>query len=223
MSTVDTSTDTPSPNALAEGNHPGWGVRPVTPSAASQRYREACAQGFVEDGEDRSRSVADAVDGHAAVVREALEQLGDEKALAALESVLDLSLLERELVEDRARRRALALLRVQGALSKLRAVGAVDAIVDRAPRELVQSCGFDRAVLFRVHEGRMIMEAAYFGDDVSGAEKMVAFAQAVAPPLDHMLLETEMIRRRAPAARSAGSGRSSRCGRRRSGAGGGPG
>ena len=72
MSTVDTSTDTPSPNALAEGNHPGWGVRPVTPSAASQRYREACAQGFVEDGEDRSRSVADAVDGHAAVVREAL-------------------------------------------------------------------------------------------------------------------------------------------------------
>ncbi len=84
-------------------------------------------------------------------------------------------------------------------LSKLRVVDDVATIVDRAPRELVESCGFDRAVLFRVHEGRMVMEAAYFGDDREGAEKMVAFAQSVAPPLNHMLLETQMIRRRAPA------------------------
>jgi hypothetical protein len=33
------------------------------------------------------------------------------------------------------------------------------------------------------------MESAYFGEDVEGAEKMVAFAQSVAPPLDHMLLK----------------------------------
>ncbi|BBY61454.1 LuxR family transcriptional regulator [Mycolicibacterium sarraceniae] len=83
-------------------------------------------------------------------------------------------------------------------LSKLRGIDEVAKIVDRAPRELVESCGFDRAVLFRVHEGRMMMEAAYFGEDAEGAEKMVAFAQSVAPPLDHMLLETQMIRRHAP-------------------------
>lgn len=121
------------------------------------------------------------MDAHSATVRGVLEELGDLHSLAALEAVLDLSLLERELLEDDARRRTVALLRVQEALSKLRAVGAVDAIVDRAPRELVQSCGFDRAVLFRVHEGRMVMEAAYFGEDEMGAEKMVAFAQSVAP------------------------------------------
>ncbi len=102
-------------------------------------------------------------------------------------------------MEKDARRRTFALLQVQEALSKLRAVDAVTAIVDRAPRELVESCGFDRAVLFGLHEGRMVMESAYFGDDVEGAEKMVAFAQSVAPPLDHMLLETEMIRRHRPA------------------------
>lgn len=199
MTTFDDEPDIPSPTALADGAHPGWASRPARPSAARRRYREVCDQGAVEPGDDPRGAVAEAIDAHAAVVRGALEGLGDERALAALEAVLDLSLLERELLEDGARRRTRALLRVQEALSKLRAVGAVDAIVDRAPRELVESCGFDRAVLFRVHEGRMVMEAAYFGDDDEGAAKMVAFAQSVAPPLDHMLLETEMIRRRAPA------------------------
>ncbi len=199
MTTFDRLPDIPGPTALADGGHPGWNSRASRPTPAQRRYLEACEQGTVEAGDDPRRAVAEAVDAHSATVRGVLEELGDQHSLAALEAVLDLSLLERELLEDDARRRTVALLRVQEALSKLRAVGAVDAIVDRAPRELVQSCGFDRAVLFRVHEGRMVMEAAYFGEDEIGAEKMVAFAQSVAPPLDHMLLETEMIRRRAPA------------------------
>ncbi|WP_099024513.1 LuxR C-terminal-related transcriptional regulator [Mycolicibacterium palauense] len=199
MTSTDAPPDVPPVTALADGDHPGWASRPARPHGVWRRYREACEHGVVEPGADPHNAVADAVDTQAAVVRGALEGLGADDALAALEAVLDLSLLERELLQDGARRRALALLRVQEGLSKLRAVGAVDAIVDRAPRELVESCGFDRAVLFRVHEGRMVMEAAYFGDDTSGAEKMVAFAKSVAPPLDHMLLETEMIRRHAPA------------------------
>ncbi|BBZ32449.1 LuxR C-terminal-related transcriptional regulator [Mycolicibacterium confluentis] len=199
MTTFDQLPDIPGPTALSGGGHPGWNSRAPRPTPAQRRYLEACELGAVEAGDDPRRAVAEAVDAHSATVRGVLEELGDLHSLAALEAVLDLSLLERELLEDDARRRTVALLRVQEALSKLRAVGAVDAIVDRAPRELVQSCGFDRAVLFRVHEGRMVMEAAYFGEDEMGAEKMVAFAQSVAPPLDHMLLETEMIRRRAPA------------------------
>ncbi|MFY1621236.1 response regulator transcription factor, partial [Micromonospora sp. WMMD736] len=201
-SSVPDGPDIPPLTALSDGPHPGWASRPAEVSAASRRYREACALGVAEAtecDEDPVRVIADAIDGHATTVRHALEQIGDEPALGALEAVLDLSLLERELLEDRTQRRTLALLRVQEALSNLRAVDAVAAIVDRAPRELVESCGFDRAVLFRVHEGRMVMESAYFGGDEVGAQKMVAFAQSVAPPLDHMLLETEMIRQRAPA------------------------
>ncbi len=124
---------------------------------------------------------------------------GDEEALAALEAVLDLALLDRDLLIEESHRRMNAMLQVQDGLSKLRGVESVAEIVDRAPRQLVESCGFDRAVLFRVHEGRMVMEAAYFGADTEAAEKMVAFAQSAAPRLDHMLLETEMIRRRGPA------------------------
>ncbi|BDX29937.1 hypothetical protein TUM20985_04840 [Mycobacterium antarcticum] len=177
--------DVPAPTALVDGNHPGWASRPETPAAVPES--------------DHAREVAEAVDAQATVVRTALEDLGDEQACAAFEAILDLSLLERELLEDGARRRTLALLRVQEGLSKLRAVDTVTEIVDRAPRELVESCGFDRAVLFRVHEGRMMMESAYFGNDAEGASKMVAFAQSVAPLLDHMLVETEMIRRHRPA------------------------
>ena len=198
MTATTDSLDSLPVTALVDGNHPGWASKQPPTSAVTRRYDEACRLGIVERADDPIRSVADTVDAHATLVREALEGLGDEKALAALEAVLDLSLLERQLIEDAARRRTLALLRVQEGLSKLRGIDEVAKIVDRAPRELVESCGFDRAVLFRVHEGRMVMEAAYFGDDVEGAEKMVAFAQSVAPPLDHMLLETQMIRRHAP-------------------------
>ncbi len=189
---------------LIDGNHPGWASRPGPFSAVRRRYADACENSGVEPAEDPVQSVAEAVDVNATVVRTALEAagtdfVGKDEALAALEAVLDLSLLERELIEDGARRRTLALLQVQEALSKLRVVDEVAKIVDRATRELVESCGFDRAVLFRVHEGRMVMESAYFGADTEGADKMVAFAQSVAPPLDHMLLETQMIRRHAPA------------------------
>lgn len=197
--TVTLASDHPPATSLSDGDHPGWASRPAPVTAVSRRYLDACRSGALEGTEDPVRAVAESVDVHAAVVRGALEAIGDERALAALESVLDLSLLERELIEDGARRRTLALLQVQEGLSKLRAIDEVATIVDRAPRELVESCGFDRAVLFRVHAGRMVMESAYFGDDVEGAEKMVAFAQSVAPPLDHMLLETQMIRRHAPA------------------------
>jgi DNA-binding CsgD family transcriptional regulator len=201
-------------DALTRGGHPGWASAPQPPSAVTRRLEEARATHGVDlpepdpelgvmtadsDGGATARAVADAIDQHATVVRDALEAAGQSEALTALEAVLDLALLDRELLEEESRRRMNALLQVQDGLSKLRGVDTVAAIVDRAPRQLVESCGFDRAVLFRVHEGRMVMEAAYFGEDAEGAGKMVEFAAGVAPRLDHMLLETEMIRRHAPA------------------------
>lgn len=199
MSVARGISETPAPGSLAEGDHPGWGSRPPKESHAARHFRETFDDCDIDPADDPIAVVAEAVDAKASVVRNALEALGDECALNALDALLDLSSLERDLLEDRAKRRTSALLAVQEGLSKLRAVDDVATIVDRAPRELVESCGFDRAVLFRVHEGRMVMESAYFGDDTAGAEKMVAFARSVAPPLNHMLLETEMIRRHAPA------------------------
>ncbi len=191
--------ETSAVGSLADDDHPGWGSNPPKESHAARHFRETFEDCDIDLADDPMAVVAEALDAKATVVRNALEALDDERALAALDALLDLSSLERDLLEDGAKRRTSALLSVQEGLSKLRAVDDVAMIVDRAPRELVESCGFDRAVLFRVHEGRMVMESAYFGDDTAGAEKMVAFARSVAPPLNHMLLETEMIRRHAPA------------------------
>lgn len=189
----------PSINALTDGDHPGWASYPAKESVAEQRFRETFRSCEFDPTDDPLAVVGEAIDTKVALVRSALEASGDERALDALDKMLDLCSLERDLIEDGTTRRTHALLHVQEALSKLRAIDEVAMIVDRAPRELVESCGFDRAVLFRVHEGRMVMESAYFGDDTEGAEKMVAFAQSVAPMLDHMLIETQMIRRHAPA------------------------
>ncbi|MDZ4264198.1 MAG: LuxR family transcriptional regulator, partial [Mycobacterium sp.] len=152
--------ETPSVDDLADGDHPGWASRQLTESPAARRYRETFQGSDIDPTDDPMTVVAEAVDARATVVRNALELVGDEPALNALEAVLDLASLERELIEDGARRRTFALLQVQEGLSKLRVVDDVATIVDRAPRELVESCGFDRAVLFRVHEGRMVMESA---------------------------------------------------------------
>lgn len=199
MTVVGDISETPSSDALAEGGHPGWASRQAKESPAARRYRETFPCCDADSTGDPMTALAEAIDAKVTVVRNALEALGGEDALNALDGVLDLASLERELIEDGAQRRTFALVQVQEGLSKLRVVDDVATIVDRAPRQLVESCGFDRAVLFRVHEGRMVMESAYFGDDREGADKMVAFAQSVAPPLNHMLLETEMIRRHAPA------------------------
>jgi DNA-binding CsgD family transcriptional regulator len=87
---------------------------------------------------------------------------------------------------------------LQRALAALRRVDTVDRILEEAPRAVCEHLGFDRAVLFRVVDGRMVMASAWFTADPEGAKAVLEFSRGVAPQLDHLLLETEMIRRRAP-------------------------
>ena len=70
--------------------------------------------------------------------------------------------------------------------------------MQRATKELCLSCGFDRSVLFRVDGSELVAEAAYFSGDPAGAQDFVELARQVRPQLNHMLLETEMIRRERP-------------------------
>jgi LuxR family transcriptional regulator, regulator of acetate metabolism len=70
--------------------------------------------------------------------------------------------------------------------------------MQRATTELCRSCGFDRSVLFRVEGSELVAECAYFSGDPVGAQDFVEVARQVRPQLNHMLLETEMIRRERP-------------------------
>ncbi len=71
-------------------------------------------------------------------------------------------------------------------------------MLDLAPMEVCRSCGFDRAILFRLRDSQLVAEAVHYENDPDGASELLGFARANPVDLTHMLLETEMVRRRIP-------------------------
>jgi DNA-binding CsgD family transcriptional regulator len=98
----------------------------------------------------------------------------------------------------RGDRRLESLKSVRAALGRLRGASSVAELLNRATIELCHSCGFDRAVVFRVTDGEMIAESAHFEGDPQWAKDFVELGQLVRPQLNDLLLETEMIRYHRP-------------------------
>jgi len=71
---------------------------------------------------------------------------------------------------------------------------------ERAVREVCETLGFDRAILFAVENDELIAEAVHFSGDAEWANEFLKLARrdGVRPRLDHMLLESEVVRRRRP-------------------------
>jgi DNA-binding CsgD family transcriptional regulator/transcriptional regulator with GAF, ATPase, and Fis domain len=71
---------------------------------------------------------------------------------------------------------------------------------ERAVRELCETLGFDRAILFAVEHDELVAEAVWFTGDPDWANEFYELArrEEVRPRLDHMLLESEVVRRRRP-------------------------
>jgi DNA-binding CsgD family transcriptional regulator len=105
------------------------------------------------------------------------------------------ALRERDLFE---RLDVLAL--IQESLGELRNCKTPEELIEAAPGELCRSCGFTRALISRVHGSRWVPEVI---ETVPGMDpEATGFAEyidEVEIPLDHMLLETELVRRRMPA------------------------
>lgn len=194
---------------------PGWASRPPvsdwTDQRAAQllgRYARAAPGAARASGDEvgharspaeaRPQALSEVFETRLRAVQDALRRHGDSDALAALEVALEAKSIEQELTERAVRRRLSALVSLQEALSGLRRADSVPTILKIAPRELAQSCGFDRVNLFKVEHGTMVMESNYWHGDPDGAEEMRLYSRAQPARLDHMLLETEMIRRRAP-------------------------
>jgi DNA-binding CsgD family transcriptional regulator len=87
---------------------------------------------------------------------------------------------------------------VRAALGRLRGVSSVAELLNRGTTELCRSCGFDRAVLFRVTDGELVAEAAYFEGDAQWAKDFVELGRLVRPQLNELLIETEMITHHRP-------------------------
>jgi DNA-binding CsgD family transcriptional regulator len=92
------------------------------------------------------------------------------------------------------------LAQLREGLGRLRSVVDVRELEARAVRELCETVGFDRAVLFAVENDELVAEAAWFTGDADWAREFVKLARrdGVRPRLDHMLLESEVVRRRRP-------------------------
>jgi LuxR family transcriptional regulator, regulator of acetate metabolism len=124
------------------------------------------------------------------------EALGEAGGAHPWAEATELHRLQLALVRRRFERRFEALDRVHQALVRLREITSPSVMISRAPEELCAASGFDRALLSRIRDGRMIAESAYFAGDDAGAAKAVEELRELAPRLQHPMIETEVMRRR---------------------------
>lgn len=144
-------------------------------------------------GDNAPTSSDDPVEALAGAVDEVTAALNKDSAAA---QVTELHRLQLELVRRRFDLRLQALERVHQALARLREVTSPGVMISRAPEELCRSFAFERAVLSRIRDGRMIAEAAHFEGDPQGAERTLEDLRELAPRLQHPMIETEVMRRR---------------------------
>jgi DNA-binding CsgD family transcriptional regulator len=92
-----------------------------------------------------------------------------------------------------------AFVAIQEGLSRLRALKTPQELIDAAPGELIRTLGFTRAMVSRVRGSLWTPEVLEIADDVDPqAEMFKKFVTEAEIPLAHMLMETELVRRRIP-------------------------
>ena len=87
--------------------------------------------------------------------------------------------------EAQLRERLRVFGRIQEGLGRLREVGSVEAMIQRAPAEVARACDLDRIAIYRISDGVMMAEAFHVeGDPAMGADHPEA-QQASVDLLDH--------------------------------------
>jgi len=114
-----------------------------------------------------------------------------------IELLLELTNVRDRLREARSLQRIAALSRVQESLARLSGISSVSTLIDRAPEEVCR-LGFDRAIISRVHGSLWVPEAVHIVGDPEWAQEILQVGRAEPQQLTHMILETEMVRRRGP-------------------------
>jgi len=91
-----------------------------------------------------------------------------------------------------------AVGRVQEALVGLRHVDRVETLIEKAVTAACAGCDLDRAMLFRVEGSSLVAEAVHVSGDRGAARRELDEARRVPLVLEHVLIETEIVRRRKP-------------------------
>jgi DNA-binding CsgD family transcriptional regulator len=128
----------------------------------------------------------------------ALEAEGDGGRLRALIAhATTLNALQRELGDARLTHRSRAFARVQDSFARLRDIVSVDQIMQAIPAEVLR-LGFSRVILSRVRDSIWVPEVVLIDGDPEWAKEILRAGREQQQRLDHMILETEMVRRRVP-------------------------
>ena len=114
-----------------------------------------------------------------------------------IELLLELAKVRDRLRDAQSLQRIAALSRVQESLARLSGISSMSALIDRAPEEVCR-LGFDRAIISRVHGSSWVPEAVHIAGDPEWAQEILQVGRAEPQQLTHMILETEMVRRRGP-------------------------
>jgi DNA-binding CsgD family transcriptional regulator len=92
-----------------------------------------------------------------------------------------------------------ALVRIQEGLVRLRGCESPQELIEAGPRELLVTCGFTRAMVSRVRGSLWVPEVLEVADGVDPDEEAFQrFIHGAEIPLAHMLMETDLVRRRIP-------------------------
>lgn len=146
--------------------------------------------------------VHDSSRGTLAAQREHLRRVVEGAGADAIGPLRALLALDRERLgqDERARQARLEMrMRVQDSMERLRACETPKALIEATPREACLACGFSRAMLSEVRGSLWVpsaIETAVGG--WHGEESLREYLATARFPLDHLLLETEMVRRRVP-------------------------
>jgi len=105
--------------------------------------------------------------------------------------------LQLEVAQAQGRQKHDRYAATRSALSRLHGVDSVEQMLERAPAELCR-CGFDRAIVSRVEESTWCVESVHVKADAEWASEIARVGRAHPMHIDHMLIESEIMRRRAP-------------------------
>ena len=84
------------------------------------------------------------------------------------------------------------------AIGRLHALDDVSDLLGRAPVVLHEECGFDRAMVTRIQQSVIVLHSVHIPSDPELARLAVEYGAHTRPRLDHLLIESEMVRRRGP-------------------------
>jgi LuxR family transcriptional regulator, regulator of acetate metabolism len=111
--------------------------------------------------------------------------------------LLELKETQGRLREARLAQRIAAFASVQDALGRLHGITSVSQLIDRVPEEACR-LGFDRAMISRIHGSLWVPEAVWVEGDPGWAREILRVGRDEPQLLTHLILETEMVRRRGP-------------------------